>query len=66
MNESDKADRSENYDHAGPAPSMSVIEDDYGVVSVRSESNVDFNTADRQIARNEQNDNYFTLKVQED
>ena len=66
LNESDKADRSDYYDHAGPAPSMSVIEDGYGVVSVKSESNGDFNTADRQNARNEQSDNYFTLKVQED
>ena len=66
LNESDKVDRSDYYDHAGPAPSMSVIEDGYGVVSVKSESNGDFNTADKQNARNEQNDNYFTLKVQED
>ncbi|XP_078309813.1 uncharacterized protein LOC144618105 [Crassostrea virginica] len=65
LNESDKADGSDYYDHAGPAPSISLIEDGYGVVSMKSESNGDI-SADRQNARNEQNDNYFTLKVQED
>ena len=38
LNESDKVDRSDYYDHAGPAPSMSVIEDGYGVISITNES----------------------------
>ena len=64
-------DRSDYYDHAGPAPSLSVTEDGYGVVSMKSESksegNGDYNTVDRKnIAGNKQNDNYFTLEVQED
>ena len=46
---------------------MSVIEDGYGVVSITSESNGDYNTVDRKNhAGNQQNDNYFTLEVQED
>ena len=44
---------------------MSVIENGYGVVSMKSESNGD-NTVDRQNNENEENDTYFTLKVQED
>ena len=68
LNESDKADRSDYYDHAGPAPSMSVTEDGYGVVSIasesKSESNGNYNTVDRK--NNAENDNYFTLEVQED
>lgn len=32
LGESDKEDRSDNYDHAGPAPSLSVKEDGYGVL----------------------------------
>ena len=64
-------DRSDYYDHAGPAPSLSVTEDGYGVVSMKSESksesNGDYNTVDRKNnAGNEQNDNYFTLEIQED
>ena len=51
LNESDKADRSDYYDHAGPAPSMSVTKDGYGVVSMKSESkgesSGDYNTVDR-------------------
>ena len=47
---------------------MSVIEDGYGVVSMKSESkserNGDYNTVDRK--NNAGNDNYFTLEVQED
>ena len=62
LNESDKADRSDYYDHAGPAPSMSVTKDGYGVVSMKSESNGDYHTADRQNNGNEQNDNYFTFQ----
>ena len=59
-------DRSDYYDHAGPAPAMSVTEDGYGVVSMKSERNGDYNTVDRKNAGNEKNDNYFTLEVQED
>ena len=66
LNESDKVDRSDYYDHAGPAPAMSVTEDGYGVVSMKSERNGDYNTVDRKNAGNEKNDNYFTLEVQED
>ncbi|XP_078341707.1 uncharacterized protein LOC144617712 isoform X2 [Crassostrea virginica] len=71
LNESDKADRNEYYDHAGPALAMSVTEDGYGVVSMKSESkgesNGDYNTVDRKNnAGNKQNDNYFTLEIQED
>ena len=68
LNESDKVDRGDYYDHAGPAPSMSVTEDGYGVVSIasesKSESNGNYNTVDRK--NNAGNDNYFTLEVQED
>ncbi|XP_078341598.1 uncharacterized protein LOC111109800 isoform X2 [Crassostrea virginica] len=62
LNESDKADKSDYYDHAGPAPSMSVTKDGYGVVSMKSESNGDYHTADRQNNGNEQNDTYFTFQ----
>ena len=71
LNESDKVERSDYYDHAGPVPSISVIEDGYGVVSMKSESkserNGDYNTVGRKNnAEKKQNDNYFTLEVQED
>ena len=71
LNESDKVERSDYYDHAGPAPSISVIEDGYGVVSMKSESksegNGDYNTVGRNNnAGKKQNDNYFILEVQED
>lgn len=54
-------DRSDYYDHAGPAPApaMPVTEDGYGVVSMKSESkserNGDYNTVDRKNAGNEKN-----------
>ena len=43
-----------------------MIENGYGAVSMKSESksesNGDYQTADRQNNGNEQNDNYFTLQ----
>ncbi|XP_065937529.1 uncharacterized protein [Magallana gigas] len=47
LHESDKEDRSDYYDHAGPVPSLSVIEDGYGVLSMESKGNDNYNTVDR-------------------
>lgn len=47
LGESEKEDRSDYYDHAGPAPSLSVIEDGYGILSMESEGNDNYNTLDR-------------------
>lgn len=71
LGESDKEDRGDYYDHAGPAPSLSIMEDGYGVLSMESEEK--YNTVDREYstdsrksmtAENKQIDNYFILETQ--
>lgn len=47
LGESDKEDRGDYYDHAGPAPSLSVMEDGYGALFMESEGNDNYNTVDR-------------------
>lgn len=73
LHESDKEDRSDYYDHAGPAPSLSVMEDGYGVLSMESEENDNYNMVDRNYstdcgksmtAENKKSDNYFILETQ--
>lgn len=73
LHESDKEDRSDYYDHAGPAPSLSVMENGYGVLSMESEGNDNYNTVDRDYstdcgksmtAENKQSNDYFILETQ--
>lgn len=73
LHESDKEDRSDYYDHAGPAPSLCVMEDGYGVLSIESEENDNYNTVDRNYstdcrktmtAENKQSQEYFILETQ--
>ncbi|XP_034307686.1 uncharacterized protein [Magallana gigas] len=75
LHETEKEDRSDFYDHAGPAPSLSVMEDGYGVLSMESEGNDNYNTVGRNYtinhgkpisAENKQNDDYFILETQND
>lgn len=73
LHESNREDRSDYYDHAGPAPSLSVMEDGYGVLSMESEGNDNFNTVDgnystdcgkSMTAENKQSNDYFILETQ--
>lgn len=73
LGESDKEDRGDYYDHAGPAPSLSVREDGYGVLSMESENNDNYNTVDRNYStdrgksmtdENKQSNDYFILETQ--
>uniref|UniRef100_K1REM4 Uncharacterized protein n=1 Tax=Magallana gigas TaxID=29159 RepID=K1REM4_MAGGI len=73
LGESEKEDRSDYYDHAGPAPSLSVMEDGYGVLSIESEGNDNYNTVDRDYStdcgksmtvENKQSNDYFILETQ--
>lgn len=70
---SEKEDRSDYYDHAGPVPSLFVMEDGYGVLSIEREGNDNYNTVDRDYStdceksisvENKQNDDYFILETQ--
>lgn len=47
LHEPDKEDRSDYYDHAGPAPSLSLIEDGYGELSMESGGNDNYNRVDK-------------------
>lgn len=73
LHEPDKEDRSDYYDHAGPAPSLSVMEDGYGVLCMESEGNDNYNTVDRDYStdcgksmtpENKQSNDYFILETQ--
>lgn len=75
LGESEKEDRSDYYDHAGPAPSLSVMEDGYGVLSMESEGNDNYNTVDGNYStdcgksmtlsdKNKQSNDYFILETQ--
>ncbi|XP_034307684.1 uncharacterized protein [Magallana gigas] len=73
LGESDKEDRSDYYDHAGPVPSLSVMEDGYGILSMESEGNDNYNTMARgysadcgksMTAENKQSNDYFILETQ--
>lgn len=74
LNESDnKEDKSEYYDHAGPAPSLSVMEDGYGSLFAEPEGNDNYSEVDgatnlafgKILGKNLQNKNYFTLEAYE-
>lgn len=75
LGESDKEDRGDYYDHAGPAPSLSVMEDGYGVLSMEREGNDNYNTVDANYStdygksmtdENKQSNDYFILETQND
>lgn len=72
LHESDKEDRSNYYDHAGPAPSLSVTGDGYGVLSMENEGNDNYNTVKRNYSNdrgkpisneNKQSGDYFVLEA---
>lgn len=73
LHESDKEDRSDYCDHAGPPPSLSVMEDGYGVLSLESEGNDNYNTVDTNYSTdcgksmspaNKQSNYYYILETQ--
>lgn len=73
LGESDKEDRGDYYDHARPAPSLSVTEDGYGVLSIESEENDNYNTVARDYstdrgksmtAEKKQSNGYYILETQ--
>lgn len=73
LGESEKENRSDYYDHAGSAQSLSVIEYGYGVFSMESEGNDNYNTVDidystdcgkLMTAENKQIDKFFILETQ--
>lgn len=77
LHESDKEYRSDFYDHAGPAPSLSVMEDGYGVLSTGSKGSdkSSYNTLDRKAcinlgtsmtAENAENSDYFVLETHQE
>lgn len=72
LHESDKEDRSGYYDHAGPTPSLSIMEDGYGSVLVEPQGNSNYSELDRALnsgfgktstVGNERNTNYSTLEA---
>lgn len=74
LNESDnKEDKSEYYDHAGPAPSLSVMEDGYGSLFAEPEGNDNYSEVDgatnlgfgKILGENHQDNNYSTLEANE-
>lgn len=42
----DQKDRSDNYDHAGPTPSLPNIEEGYGILPVDSKNNENYSKVD--------------------
>lgn len=74
LNESDnKEDKSEYYDHAGPAPSLSVMEDGCGSLFAEPEGNDNYSEVDgatnlgfgKILGKNHQDNNYSTLEANE-
>uniref|UniRef100_A0A8W8LXR4 Uncharacterized protein n=1 Tax=Magallana gigas TaxID=29159 RepID=A0A8W8LXR4_MAGGI len=77
LHASDKEDRSDYYDHAGPAPSLSVMEGGYGVLLAvtKGSCELDYKTMDGEtctdirgsmITDNTKNNKYFIIEPQKD
>lgn len=77
LHESDKEGRSDYYDHAGPAPSLSVMEGGYGVLLAvtKGSCELDYKTMDGEtcidirgsmITDNGKNNQYFIIEPQKD